>query len=456
MMSARRWLPAVCLLLAAGRAGAAPVVLVSVDGMLPVYYLEPDRLGLAIPNLRSLVREGGHAQGATSVMPSVTFPAHTTMITGVNPRRHGITNNSVFDPDGTLGGGWYFYYDDIKAPTLFGKARQAGLRTASVTWPVTAGAPVDFNIPDMYPTPTLREAKNLIALARTGPAAAIVAELMPEPAALLNMRDELRARLAARFVRERPDLLAVHFLELDEDQHKFGPRSAQALATLERIDAALGVIFDELRAVGRWEETTVLVVSDHGFLGVDRQVHLASLLHTLGLSQVDHEGRLVSWRAVPVLAGGTAAIVMHPKATEADRRKVDEAVTLLLGNPAYGVGRAFRGAELAATGGFPGAHVVLEARPGYMFARAADGELVSLSTGFAGSHGYDPRRPEMRASFLIRGPRVRHDRDLGLVRLLDVAPTVARLLGIDLGVTEGRVLREAFEATPAPAAAQAR
>src|SRR5204862_3932052 len=102
---------------------------------------------------------------------------------------------------------------------------------------------------------------------------------------------------------------------------------------------------------------------------------------------------------------------------------------LLLGNPAYGVGRAFRGAELAATGGFPGAHVVLEARPGYMFARAADGELVSLSTGFAGSHGYDPRRPEMRASFLIRGPRVRHDRDLGVVRLLDVAPTIARLLG---------------------------
>src|SRR4051812_13786744 len=188
-MGVLRWLPAVCLLIAA-RATAAPVLLVSVDGMLPAYYLEPDKLGLATPNLRLLVREGAHAQGAQSVMPSITFPAHTTMITGVAPARHGITNNAVFDPDGSLGGGWYFYYDDIKVPTLFSRARQAGLRTASVTWPVTAGAPIDLDVPDMYPTPTLREAKNLIALARTGPAAAIVAELMPDPKALLNMRDE--------------------------------------------------------------------------------------------------------------------------------------------------------------------------------------------------------------------------------------------------------------------------
>src|SRR3954464_9700323 len=109
-MGVARWLPAGCLLIAS-RAGAAPVVLVSVDGMLPAYYLEPDKLSLATPNLRQLVREGAHAQGATSVMPSITSPAHPPMTTGWAPARHGITNNSVFDPDGALGGGWYFYYD---------------------------------------------------------------------------------------------------------------------------------------------------------------------------------------------------------------------------------------------------------------------------------------------------------------------------------------------------------
>src|SRR5439155_11122215 len=99
----------------------------------------PDALGLKVPHLRALVAEGTCARGAVSVMPSVTFPAHTTMITGVNPLRHGVAMNLVFDPDGHLGGGLDHFYSDIRAPTLFDRARAAGLRTAAVTWPVTAG-----------------------------------------------------------------------------------------------------------------------------------------------------------------------------------------------------------------------------------------------------------------------------------------------------------------------------
>jgi predicted AlkP superfamily pyrophosphatase or phosphodiesterase len=445
-MGVSRWLPVVSVLLAARLAAAAPVVLVSIDGMLPAYYLEADRLGLKTPHLRLLAREGARAQGAVSVMPSVTFPAHTTIITGVSPARHGIRNNAVFDPDGALGGGWHFYYDDIRVPTLFGQARAAGLRTASVTWPVTAGAPIDLDVPDMYPTPTLRDAKNVIALARSGPFAAVIAEVLPAPEALVQMRDAVRARMAARFARERPDFLAVHFLELDEAQHQHGPRSPEALAALEQIDDALGTIIDELRGLGRWEETTLVVVSDHGFLPVTQQIHIGVLLRTLGLAPAEREGPPAPWRAVAMLAGGTCAIMMHPRAGAEDRRKVDDLVTLLLSNPSYGVGRAWRGAALEATGGFAGAQVVLEARPGFMFARSTEAsELVTASPDFAGAHGYDPRRPEMRGAFLLRGPRVRAGRDLGMIRLVDVAPTIARLLGVDLGRTEGRVLLEAFQ-----------
>src|SRR5262245_25967081 len=115
----------------------AAVLLISVDGMMPESYLEPDKLGLQIPNIRALVSDGAHATGVTSVMLTVTFPAHTTMITGVPPARHGIPTNDIFDPDEKLGGGWYFYYRDIKAPTLFDLARRAALKTATVTWPVT-------------------------------------------------------------------------------------------------------------------------------------------------------------------------------------------------------------------------------------------------------------------------------------------------------------------------------
>jgi predicted AlkP superfamily pyrophosphatase or phosphodiesterase len=379
---------------------ASPVVLISVDGMLPDYYLRADELGLKVPHLRALLAEGTRAVGATSVMPSVTFPAHTTMVTGVNPARHGIANNSIFDPEGTLGGGWHFYYDDVKVPTLFSRAREANLKAASVTWPVTAGAPMDLNVPDMYPVPNVREAKNLLALTRTG-GRPLLADLLPGPAALINMRDDVRGRMAVRFAREKPDLLALHLLELDEAQHKFGPRSAEALATVERIDGILGTLFDELRALGRWEETTVVLVSDHGFLPVSKQIHLSALLRTLGLLQMEG-GVVKSWAAMVAPASGSTGIVLHPRATPEDRRKVDDAVRMLLANPAYGVARAYKGPELAATGGFPDAYVALEAQPGFMFVRG--GEQLSLlgpSTGYLGTHGYDPRRPEMRASFVI-------------------------------------------------------
>jgi predicted AlkP superfamily pyrophosphatase or phosphodiesterase len=431
-------------LCASGAARSAPVVLVSIDGMLPAYYVEADRMGLGIPNLRALVREGAYATGATSVMPSVTFPAHTTMVTGVSPRRHGIFTNEIFDPDGALGGGWHWYYDDVRTPTLFSRARAAGLKTAAVTWPVTAGAPIDLNIPDMYPNPNLREAKNLLSLARTPAAARVLDGLLPPAEELVHMSDELRARVAVRFLGEKPDLLAVHFLGLDEAQHRAGPRTPAAVAALEAIDGLVGQVFQALRDQGRWDETTVVLVSDHGFMAVEHEIRVATLLRTLGLYALDARGRVTSWRAMPWYAGGTLAIVLSASATDEDRRLVDDAVRLLLANPSYGVARAFRGAELAARGGFTGAYVVLEARPSYTFSSALDAPDLVVARPPGGTHGYDPQRPELRASFLIRGPHVRRNKNLGLVRLLDVAPTVARVLGVDMGQVEGRVLTEAF------------
>ncbi len=437
-------LTALALAAGAGQAVAAPVVLISIDGMLPEYYLEPDKIGLRIPNLRTLVREGSFAIGASSVMPTVTFPAHTTMITGANPNRHGILMNEIFDPDGTLGGGWHFYYGDIKVPTLFDVARKAKLKTAAVTWPVTAGAPIDFNLPDMYPVPNLREAKNLVSLAGGSSGEAVLREVLPAAETLIHMGDDVRAKVAVRLVRERPDFLAVHFLDLDGIQHRKGPRAPEALAVLETIDGHLGQIFDALRADGRWAETTIVLVSDHGFAEVHQAVRVGVLLRALGLTDVDATGRVRTWRAIDWPGGGTTGIFLHPEATADDRRKVDDAVKLLLSNPVYGVAKAYRGPELAATGGFAGAYAVLEALPDFWFTRGAEGTpLLSPSTS-GGMHGYNPSRPGLRAAFIIRGPSAKPNKKLGVVRLIDVAPTVARILGVDLGKVEGRVLTEAL------------
>lgn len=440
-------------LVASRGAQGAPVLLISIDGLLPEAYLYPDRLGLAVPNLRELKARGAWAQGAVSVMPSITFPAHTTIITGVSPSRHGVLSNEVFDPEGKLGGGWNWYASDVQVPTLFDRVRAQGLKSAAVTWPATAGAPIDLNLPDMYPVANLREAKNLVSLARVGATAALLDEVLPPPQSLVRLRDDTRVRVALRFLKEQPHLMAVHFLELDDAQHAYGPRSPQALAMIERLDTHLGTLFAELRAQGRWDETTVVLVSDHGFLPMEREVRVGALLRTLGLLGVDAQGRLESWRAFCWAQGGSAAVYLHPQASAEDRRTLDDAIRLLQSNPAYGVGRVFRGSEIQALGGLPGAHAVFDALPGFSFGRALDApELVGAKVG--GAHGHHPSRRQSRASFIIRGPGIEANKNIGLVRLLDVAPTVARILGVELGPVEGRVLTEAFERPSPPQGSQ--
>ncbi|HST23663.1 MAG TPA: alkaline phosphatase family protein, partial [Blastocatellia bacterium] len=98
---------------------AAPVVLLSIDGLKPDYVIEADKHGLKIPNLRRLLLEGAHATGVIPAFPTVTYPNHATMVTGVSPSKHGILSNTPFDPYGKNSDGWYWYAEDIKVPTLW-------------------------------------------------------------------------------------------------------------------------------------------------------------------------------------------------------------------------------------------------------------------------------------------------------------------------------------------------
>src|SRR5437016_13435102 len=74
------------------------VVLLSIDGLKPDYVIEATKHGLNIPNLKKLLASGAHASGVQGVLPTVTYPSHTTMLTGVAPARHGIFYNTTFDP----------------------------------------------------------------------------------------------------------------------------------------------------------------------------------------------------------------------------------------------------------------------------------------------------------------------------------------------------------------------
>jgi predicted AlkP superfamily pyrophosphatase or phosphodiesterase len=426
------------------------VILISIDGMASGYLARADALGLKIPNLRRLQSEGTTAEAARSVMPSVTFPSHVTMITGVNPSRHGVVSNDFLDrrdPGQLQGAGSYVFYEDITARTLFDAVRARGGTSGAVWWPVTVGAPVDFNFPD-YAAPTLRDARMLLGFSSPE-----VRQLVGSPETLLGIGedtelDALRARIAVAFLEHRPQFLAVHFIALDTASHDHAPYSPEALATLEGGGGALpppgAPPAGPPPPPGLWDETTLIVTSDHGFVPVERQVRIGALFMSLGLLAVQDDGRLASWAAFPWSDGGAVAIYLNPQAPPATAAKVDKALALLASYPEYGIHKVYRGEELARSEGYPGAYAVLDTEVGFTFSGKLDGPVVS-PTPLRGVHGQSPDRPELFACLVIRGPGIRQGARIPAVRLLDIAPTVAQILHLDLGPVEGRVLTEVFD-----------
>ena len=148
---------------------AAPVLLISIDGMRPLDVIEADKRVIRVPNLRRIMTTGAYASGVRNSLPTVNYPNHTTIITGVWPAKHGIANNEVFDPTGRNMGGWYWYAEDIKVPTLWDAVHNAGGTTASISWPVSVGArAIDNDIPEYWRARIPEDLKVVRALTTPG------------------------------------------------------------------------------------------------------------------------------------------------------------------------------------------------------------------------------------------------------------------------------------------------
>ena len=126
--------------------GERHTVVISIDGMCASWYRSPAR-GLKIPNILRLKQEGSYAEGVEGVYPTVTYPSHTTIVTGKLPAEHGIYTNVSSREWGKNTGDWFWFSKAIKVPTLWDEARKAQLTTAAVSWPVTAGAAIDWDFP---------------------------------------------------------------------------------------------------------------------------------------------------------------------------------------------------------------------------------------------------------------------------------------------------------------------
>jgi predicted AlkP superfamily pyrophosphatase or phosphodiesterase len=410
------------------------VIVISLDGFAAYALHDP---AIPLPNIRALAKNGVMAEAMIPVNPTVTWPNHTTMVTGVSPERHGLLYNGLpvrAEPGSSAAPVRIEAHVDkpelVLAPTVYDRTQAAGLTTAEVDWVAIENAPtITWDFPE-YSKPQAPLAREMVQ------AGAITEdELQTFAKAPITFRDAIWTRAAEYIITaHKPNLLLFHLLTTDSMQHQYGARTLGAQTALVLADARVGQIVDAVRRAGILDTTTFVVVSDHGFKTFKRRIRANVILKAHGLGD----------QAWAVAEGGTANIYVTGGADKA--KTIADVKTAFTG--VEGVSAVLTPAEFPQYG-YPSpdvlprmSEVVVAAQDGFAFDGATSGEAVEdVAAGSSpGAHGYLNTDPDMRAIFVASGAGVKRSAALGVIRNLDVAPTIAAWLGIAMPNIEGHAL----------------
>ena len=439
-----RYLEAAVLILLLGcsappkAAGRAPehVVIVSIDGLRPDFYLG----GYDAPTLEAMVDAGAHARAVESVFPSSTYPAHATIATGVLPAKHGIHANTVWTESGSSRD-WHWYAKSLKAKTLWTAAREKGLKVAITYWPTTVGARADWVLGEIWDPDNKETGKRLAQAASQG----MMTELLfavgiPQDKIATDRTsvDDFVSRAAAYvFQRHKPNLQFVHLLNVDEVQHKHGPDAPEVAEAVRLQDENIARIRKAIAASGVGDRTALLIVGDHGFTSITRNCSPNTMLRDARLL-TEENGKVTSWRAIIRSSGGSASVYVKDDADLAKVRDVLLAGSSVSGEPQYTL---IERAQLDRLGYNPDAAFALDPADGVAFT-----ERIGPSTPTVkGNHGQLPTRPGLATGFIAEGAGIRAGATMTRMRLVDIAPTVAAMLDLDLDAVDGRILRDLLD-----------
>jgi predicted AlkP superfamily pyrophosphatase or phosphodiesterase len=367
------------------------VILVSLDGFRYSYAAQ-----YGATTLSRLAVEGASApDGMIPSFPSVTFPNHFSIITGLYPEHHGIVENSFYDParkesyaiknvQAVTGGSWY------TGVPLWVLAEKQGMRSACFFWPTS-----DAEIDGMRPTDYLHYDGTIPDEQR-----------IEQVIAWLKLPPE-----------QRPHFITLYYSEPDHSGHKFGPDSQQTADAVHHVDALVGTLIADLETVHL--PVDVIVVSDHGMATVEGQ--WIDLDRYADLSQFHTDGALLypndeaaAARAYQQLKGASDKFVVYRRADVPAHLHYNS-------NPRIGD------------------PVVIPTGPYVIRAHASENPEIT-QPDLKGEHGYDPRQMKsMRAIFYAVGPDIRPGAKVPPFENVDVYPFVAKILGLRIGPVDGHL-----------------
>ncbi len=424
------------------------VVMISFDatGKRDMEYL------MSLPNFKKHIENGAFCDTTYSVYPSLTYPAHASIVTGLTPDHHRIVGNKKLQPSRN-NPDWFYKRKYIRGTTIVDEAHKHGYKTAAFLWPVMGGANIEYNIPEVLVTRKF-QTQVTACLANGTPKFLLecnkkfghIRKGISQPA----LDDFIMACVEYTIEKYDPDFMLIHLTDVDTNRHDYGIDAPEIKKALERHDERLGKIYSLLEKKRPMDKTTVIVLGDHCQVDMHTVVYLNKLFSDKGYLTVKN-GKITDYRVIAKSCDGSAYIYLNPKEslTEAFLEELTDLLNEMKNDERLGIETIFTREEAAQMGADSECFVMIEGKPGYYFLNDFDVLTKSVdelgAAGLHATHGCLPTKEDNITFFSASGYGIKKGARNESMHLWDEGPTIAKLMGFELKNVDGRVLSEILD-----------
>ena len=404
-----------------------------------------------LPNFKKYLAGGACVEKVRSIYPTITYCCHATMASGVYPEKHGLAGNLQFIP-GASPLPWHWFYDSLKfKESIFKSAKQAGLTTAAIYWPTTGNNPyIDYLIDEYWtqsPDDTIPD-----CYARSGSSPEIV-DIIRSHMDGITLRkhpecDDFIIACTVDIIRKfDPDVIFIHPANIDDARHHTGVFSPAVTAAVEKTDEWIGKLMAAEEENGNSDITNFVLTSDHGQQNITRALNMNVFFADKGYIRTNPDGSLKDWDVYSLSGGMSALIYLRDKENKKLYNEVYEMLKAMAEEGLYGFTSVFTKAEFNALHLDGDFSFVLESDGYTSFGDKWTRPLVidrNNSDDYrlgAATHGYLPENGPQPV-FYAKGPGFKENVTLENGRLIDEAPTYAKLLGVEIPGTQGIAMEQ--------------
>lgn len=420
------------------------VIIISLDGI----YEDDFEKMCNKSAFKELKSKGAYSKEVTTIYPTLTYPIHTSIITGVYANKHGVIHNNDLQPGVESNKqSWFWYSNEVKRESLFDLAYERNMKTCSLFWPVTGNGKITYNIPEILALEGENQSLKILKAGTTN-------YLLRQELKYSNIRDGIKQPALDKFttkvavdtiINKKPNLLAMHLVAVDYLRHGFGVWSKEADDALDVYNDSILEVIDATKKAGTYDDTIFVITTDHGLVDVNTNVYINNILEKNGF--ITREEGNIEYTAYSQ-STGLGAFIYVKNNDEIVINKVQSLFENLSKDKKYGIDKVFTKEELRSLNADESYAFALEAKTGFSFKDDFTDYYIKHQKDMGekyATHGYSPLKEGYKNVFMICGEQIKDNYNIGKMSIVDIAPTVADLLGMSFENCDGKILNSVLK-----------